>query len=280
MEKFKVGDEVVVTTLDNLKGDEIENWALRDNLEISKIYTISKINSDGWIEIKGKRFEHHPKRFRLANKNIFRWEIGDRVVAIGTAPGIIKGKEYCIADVGYGEVLIRGLWYINTLFELAKSETSTTPEGLLPFSYEEAIKDLSRVVTRDGRSITELHRFDTNTAYNIIYISHKSKFMINSEGRELKNDSRNDLFLKQPETVVYVNVYKDLSLGPRHKTLEEAMFPVISAGEVNISVLYVSKITITPTGIKTETVHTYNNNSKIEITPTQGIAWKNTWYNS
>lgn len=253
MEKFKVGDKVVVTTLDNLTGEEMKNWALHDNLELNKIYIVSQINSDGWLEIKGKRFGHHPNRFKLANKNTFK--VGDRVVAIGASFGIAIGREYPISGVRDGSVLINDYWYVDTLFELAKTETNNTPHGLLPFNYEEAIKDLSRVVTRDGRKVTEMFKLNTIISEKTICAVTEGVicwYDFNGRVNEYIEYGL-DLFLKQPETLVYVNVYEEKKglLGFGYESIEEAKKNKTEGA------IYISKITFTPTGIKTETVHKY-----------------------
>ena len=43
------------------------------------------------------------------------------------------------------------------------------PEGYKPFNYEEAIKDLSKVRTRLGNSITELYKFNIVSKYPIVF---------------------------------------------------------------------------------------------------------------
>lgn len=47
---------------------------------------------------------------------------------------------------------------------------SNIPQGYKPFNYEEAIKDISKVRTRDGRSVTELHKFNALVKYPVQYV--------------------------------------------------------------------------------------------------------------
>lgn len=201
--KFKAGDRVVVATLADLE-EEATNWAIKDGLELNKVYLIDGVSEvDGWISLEGTGYKHPPSRFNLATE----------------APNV-----------------------------------TTTPNGLLPFNYEEAIKDLSRVVTRDGRKVTALYECDSlSDGYSIISVIDKTINTHTMTGKFVASEpepSSLDLFLKQPETVVYVNVYRDYVSNWIYNTPESAI-------EDGDGALYVSKVTITPTELKTETVHKY-----------------------
>lgn len=126
-----------------------------------------------------------------------------------------------------------------------------TPKGCKPFNYEEAIKDLSKVVTRSGSKVIEMHKFN-NVGHLMIFceidgLAHIQAYYIDGTHDKNKYD---DLFLKD-ETVVYVNVC-DTEMGTvLHPTKECAIQYALNAK--SISALTISNSEI----IKCETVHRY-----------------------
>lgn len=60
---YKVGDEVVVQTLDDVK-DEHENWAKNDGLLMYGVYVVTEVTDDGWLALEGHKLYHHRDRFR------------------------------------------------------------------------------------------------------------------------------------------------------------------------------------------------------------------------
>lgn len=142
--------------------------------------------------------------------------------------GLELNKVYKISQVNYLEwVSLEGKEYNHppSRFNLATEapNVNTTPDGLLPFNYEEAIKDLSRVVTEFDeeakiKSIKQIKYSDKL----VIETLDDTVYLYNPDGTPECGNTRK-IFLKQPETVVYVNVYKDMNiaLGYEYKSIEE-----------------------------------------------------------
>lgn len=125
------------------------------------------------------------------------------------------------------------------------------PKGCKPFNYEEAIKDLSKVVTRDGRNVNELHLFHNGLIAGTV--GHNPKYIHGwySDGSYNESSVRNeDLFLKD-ETVVYVNVDEQFTSGA-YLSLDHAISNR-QAIDISVSMQTISNGEI----IKTETVHKY-----------------------
>lgn len=185
-----------------------------------------------------------------------KFKVGDRVKCINNTnmSAILQyGKIYTVRAV-YGKTFqIHGVDgdFTDERFELATQQPNT-PNGCKPFNYEEAVKDLSKVVTRIGYKVNELYKFKNgfiagSIGHNPIGLCIWSEFGVfdtNSAQHDL------DLFIKD-ETVVYVNVgesgtgvgykFKDMAIRQGGGSYVSICAITISNGEV----------------IKTETVHKY-----------------------
>lgn len=156
-------------------------------------------------------------------------------------------------DDGNGWVKIKGCknWHSVHRFELAQPETTSTPTGCKPFNYEEAIKDLSKVVTEFDeeakiKSIKQIKYSDKL----VIETLDDTVYLYNPDGTPACGSTRN-LFLKD-ETVVYVNVSNEFLTMYNYTTLEAAIADR-SSEHKSVSMQTISNGEV----IKTETVHKY-----------------------
>ena len=81
---------------------------------------------------------------------------------------------------------------------------SNIPQGYKPFNYEEAIKDISKVRTRLGVSITDLHKFLSSQKlclYTVIE-DEVCSFQINGKFHADSSESTYDLFLIDDSKIV------------------------------------------------------------------------------
>lgn len=65
--KFKVG-EVVTFIVGGMLGNEAEKWWEDAGLQYGEIYTVSNVDDDGYIRLKGCHYWHHPGHFLLTSK--------------------------------------------------------------------------------------------------------------------------------------------------------------------------------------------------------------------
>lgn len=74
---------------------------------------------------------------------------------------------------------------------------SNIPQGCKPFNYEEAIKDITKVVTRDGDSIIELKRYDNAIqSDNIVVVTQDAVYTVDKSGVFINTKNNPiDLFL-------------------------------------------------------------------------------------
>ena len=89
-------------------------------------------------------------------------------------------------------------------------------KNLLPFDWEIAQKQPERVVTRDGRKVTQLTKFE-GVIYPIVGVLGNNLYHWYSDGRIHKGvDVDNDLFLLPEIKECWVNVYQFKSTGGFH----------------------------------------------------------------
>ena len=75
-----------------------------------------------------------------------------------------------------------------------------------PFNLEEALKNPDRVVTRDGRKVTQLHKFDCSDYHRLVLVLDGSIETYDTDGIwGLKgNENEKDLFLLPETKTVWV----------------------------------------------------------------------------
>jgi hypothetical protein len=80
---------------------------------------------------------------------------------------------------------------------------------MIAFNLERALAG-EPVITRDGKEVTQLTKFDlTETSYLIFGILENDVRRWTIEGKYLLGEEdRNDLFMKPEENAIWVNVYK------------------------------------------------------------------------
>lgn len=167
--------------------------------------------------------------------------------------GLTMDEVYTVLEDDDGWVKIKGCkyWHSVERFELAKSET-TTPTGLLPFNYEEARNDLRKVVSGiKGEIEFDNIVLDASGKY-VIATKAPLSWIYNIDGTPISSDYP-PLFLKQPETVVYVRVYKSGIGDGKYKSAEEIFRKKRNPSAKSIAALTILNGEI----IKTETVHKY-----------------------
>jgi hypothetical protein len=77
------------------------------------------------------------------------------------------------------------------------------------FDLEIALNDVSRVVTRDGRKVSELHQFKTRKdENNVVFVLGNDFFTCDAQGKFAISESNKDLFLLPEEKKVWINVYR------------------------------------------------------------------------
>jgi hypothetical protein len=84
------------------------------------------------------------------------------------------------------------------------------PEGCKPFDLERALAG-DPVVTREGRTVTQLVKFDVGGAIDVVYgvfDGHISSWSVN--GRYWSDcESKHDIFMAPKKRTVWVNLYGD-----------------------------------------------------------------------
>jgi hypothetical protein len=66
------------------------------------------------------------------------------------------------------------------------------------------------VITRDGREVTQLVKFDCINKYNLYGVVNGQIESFNIDGSWYQSSHNNDLFMKPKENAVWVNIYKDI----------------------------------------------------------------------
>lgn len=188
----------------------------------------------------------------MSNKFKSGQKVTYAVSAMNGDERLSRGKEYTVKECTENYITLEEVSgsYHPTHFIAATTQTNI-PTGCKPFNYEEAIKDLSKVVTRDWRVVSEMHKFETaGYTHNICAIIRGSFQWVNNEGVNSTYDI-NDLFLKD-ETVVYVNVYHAGISATVRDSIENAK-DAATESAISICALTISNGEV----IKTETVHKY-----------------------
>jgi hypothetical protein len=96
-------------------------------------------------------------------------------------------------------------------------------KGLKPFDLEKALKG-EKVITRDGREVSEVHHFKTVTSrYTVSAVISGRNYSFTRQGVFISGmESEDDLFMAPKERVVWVNIYRNGTYGPKHETQKYA----------------------------------------------------------
>ena len=74
-----------------------------------------------------------------------------------------------------------------------------------PFNLEEALKNPDRVVTRDGRKVTQLHKFDCNSEHSLVGVVDGNIRNFKKDGEHCFADESNLFLLPETKTVWVVS---------------------------------------------------------------------------
>ena len=82
----------------------------------------------------------------------------------------------------------------------------------LPFVLEIALKDISRVVTRDGRKVSELHLFKTENSdfpLNVVIEGERISFTKSGRFYNSAKETPFDLFILPEQKDIWINIYRN-----------------------------------------------------------------------
>ena len=112
-----------------------------------------------------------------------------------------------------------GRQYICTVEEFNNYKGDAVKDKMIKFDLEKALAG-EKVVTRDGREVTQIHKFDISDDNPIFgVISDKVfSYVDTGEYHHDKRESAHDLFMAPKKLSGFVNVYSDGRHGTVHKT--------------------------------------------------------------